>query len=50
MYLCIDVIDDFISFADYNMDGYLNYAEYSKAISRSEESVTDKNIEEQLIT
>ena len=37
MILCVvDVIDDFIAYADFNNDGYLNYAEYSKALVKNE--------------
>lgn len=32
-----DVIDDFLSFADLNHDGYLNYPEYAKAINTNED-------------
>lgn len=33
-----DIIDDFIKYADLNNDGYLNYPEYTNAISSPEES------------
>lgn len=29
-----EIIDDFIQFADFNNDGYLNYAEYMQAIKQ----------------
>ncbi|KAG4079272.1 hypothetical protein HA402_006995 [Bradysia odoriphaga] len=31
----IEIIDDFIQFADFNNDGYLNYPEYAQAIKQN---------------
>jgi hypothetical protein len=39
----LEVIDDFIEFADLNNDGYLNYPEYVKAIALSEDNKKDNN-------
>lgn len=32
-----DVVDEFLDFADLNKDGFLNYAEYVKAMNSSQE-------------
>lgn len=33
----LDVVDEFLDFADINQDGFLNYAEYVKAMNTSQQ-------------
>lgn len=39
----IDVIDDFLSFADLNHDGFLDYPEYAKAINTHDETTSQQS-------
>lgn len=34
-YFLLEIIDDFIQFADFNNDGYLNYPEYAQAMKQN---------------
>lgn len=40
-FLLSDVVDEFLDFADLNRDGFLNYAEYVKAMNSSQETVAN---------
>lgn len=38
----LDVVDEFLQFADLNKNGFLDYAEYIKAMNASNEDINER--------